>query len=176
MSPLPVPDWARVFDVAPAPFLLLTPDLVIVHANRARLEATATTLEDTVGRHLFDAFPMPPDDPPADGLRNLRATPEEARDTRRPVVMPIQKYDIPLSDGTWAERYWSPVHVPVLDDDGRVVLLLHRSDDITDYVRLRDEARGEADREHRRVADVAAGLYRRPREPGGAGPRPPGPR
>jgi serine phosphatase RsbU (regulator of sigma subunit) len=161
---LPVPDWARVFDVAPAPFLLLTPDLVIVHANRARLEATATTLEDTVGRHLFDAFPMPPDDPSADGLRNLRATLEEARDTRRPVVMPIQKYDIPLSDGTWAERYWSPVHVPVLDDDGRVVLLLHRSDDITDYVRLRDEARGEADREHRRVADVEADLYRRTRE------------
>src|SRR4028118_193647 len=83
MSPLPVPDWARVFDVAPAPFLLLTPDLVIVHANRARLEATATTLEATVGRHLFDAFPMPPDDPTADGLRNLRASPAEARDRPR---------------------------------------------------------------------------------------------
>ncbi len=161
---LPVPDWARVFDVAPAPFLLLTPDLVIVHANRARLDATATTLEDTVGRHLFDAFPMPPDDPAADGLRNLRASLEQARDTGQPVVMPIQKYDIPLPDGTWAERYWSPVNVPVLDDDGRVVLLLHRSDDITDYVRLGDEARGEADREHRRVADVEADLLRRTRE------------
>jgi serine phosphatase RsbU (regulator of sigma subunit) len=161
---LPVPDWARVFEVAPAPLLLLTPDLVIVHANRARLEATATTLEATVGRHLFDAFPMPPDDPTADGLRNLRASLEEARDTARPVVMPIQKYDIPLPDGTFAERYWSPVHVPVLDDDGRVVLLLHRSDDITDYVQLRDEARGEADREQRRVADVEADLYSRTRE------------
>ncbi len=164
MDQLPVPDWARVFDVAPAPFLLLTPDLVIVHANRARLEATATTLEDTVGRHLFDAFPMPPDDPSADGLVNLRATLEEARDTRRPVVMPIQKYDIPLPDGTWAERYWSPVHVPVLDDDGEVVLLLHRSDDITDYVRLRDEAREQADAGQRRVADVEADLFRRTRE------------
>jgi serine phosphatase RsbU (regulator of sigma subunit) len=161
---LPVPDWARVFDVAPAPFLLLTPDLVIVHANRARLEATATTLEATVGRHLFDAFPMPPDDPTADGLRNLRATLEEARDTRRPVVMPIQEYDIPLPDGTFAERYWSPVHVPVLDDDGRVTLLLHRSDDITDYVRQREEARGEVHREQRRVAGVEAGLFRRTRE------------
>ena len=78
MDQLPVPDWARVFDVAPAPFLLLTPDLVIVHANHARLAATATTLEDTVGRHLFDAFPMRPDDPAADGLRNLRASLELA--------------------------------------------------------------------------------------------------
>src|SRR4028118_1802042 len=79
MSPLPVPDWARVFDVAPAPFLLLTPDLVIVHANRARLEATATTLEDTVGRHLFDAFPMPPHDPAAGGRRDRAGTPPRAR-------------------------------------------------------------------------------------------------
>ncbi|MGX5654899.1 SpoIIE family protein phosphatase, partial [Geodermatophilus nigrescens] len=162
---LPVPDWARVFDAAPAPFLLLTPDhLVIVHANRARLEATATTLEATVGRHLFDAFPMPLDDPTADGLRNLRATLEEARATRRPVVMPIQKYDIPLPDGTFAERYWSSVHVPVLDERGEVAFLLHRSDDITDYVRQREEARGAAEQGARRVADVEADLLRRTRE------------
>ncbi|MEX5719891.1 SpoIIE family protein phosphatase [Geodermatophilus maliterrae] len=157
---LPAPDWARVFDVAPAPFLLLTPDLVIVHANRARLEATATTLEATVGRHLFDVFPMRPDDPSADGLRNLEASLEQARDTGRPVTMGIQRYDIPLPDGTWDERFWSPVNVPVLDDAGRVVSLLHRSDDITDYVRLR----GEADRGQRRVAEVEADLLSRTRE------------
>ncbi|SFT51194.1 Serine phosphatase RsbU, regulator of sigma subunit [Geodermatophilus amargosae] len=161
---LPVPDWARVFDAAPAPFLLLTPGLVIVHANRARLEATGTTLEDQVGRHLFEAFPMPPDDPAADGLVNLRATLEEALETRRPVVMPIQKYDIPRAGGGFEERYWSPVHVPVLDEEGEVAFLLHRSDDITDYVRQREEARGEVDRGQRRVADVEADLYRRTRE------------
>ena len=161
---LPVPDWARVFDAAPAPFLLLTPDLVIVHANRARLEATATTLEATVGRHLFDAFPMPPDDPTADGLRNLRASMEEALETRRPVVMPIQKYDLPRPDGGFEERYWSPVNVPVLDEEGRVAFLLHRSDDITDYVRQREEARGAAEQGLRRVADVEADLLRRTRE------------
>ncbi|PRY50034.1 serine phosphatase RsbU (regulator of sigma subunit) [Geodermatophilus tzadiensis] len=164
MSELPVPDWERVFDVAPVPLVLLTPDLVIVRANRALLQAAGMTHEDTVGRLLFDVFPMPPDDPGADGLVNLRTTLEEARDTGRPVVMPIQEYDIPRPDGTFEERYWSPVHVPVLDDDGRVVLLVHRTEDITDYVRLRDEARGETDREQRRVADVEADLFRRTRE------------
>ncbi len=157
---LPVPDWARVFDVAPAPLLLLTPDLVIVHANRARLEATATTLEDTVGRHLFDAFPMRPDDPAADGLVNLRASLEETLVTRRPVTMAVQRYDIPLPDGTWDVRYWSPVNVPVLDDTGGVAFLLHRSDDITDYVRLR----GEAEQGQRRVVEVEADLLSRTRE------------
>ncbi|WP_208976591.1 SpoIIE family protein phosphatase [Geodermatophilus obscurus] len=157
---LPVPDWARVFDVAPAPLLLLTPDLVIVHANRARLEATATTLEDTVGRHLFDAFPMRPDDPAADGLVNLRASLEETLVTRRPVTMAVQRYDIPLPDGTWDVRYWSPVNVPVLDGTGGVAFLLHRSDDITDYVRLR----GEAEQGQRRVVEVEADLLSRTRE------------
>ena len=96
---MPVPDFAKVFDEAPAPFLLLTPDLVIVHANRARLEATATTLEEQVGRHLFEVFPMNPDDPAADGLRNLRASLELTRQTRRPQTMALQKYDIPVPGG-----------------------------------------------------------------------------
>ncbi len=161
---LPAPDFARVFDEAPAPFLLLTPDLVIVHANRARLEATATTLEDTVGRHLFDVFPLNPDDPGADGVRNLADSLGRALDTRRPVTMAIQKYDMPLPDGTWVERFWSPWNGPILDDEGRVVLLLHRSDDITDYVRDRDEARLEAARGQRRVEQVQADLFERTRE------------
>ncbi|WP_222193862.1 SpoIIE family protein phosphatase [Modestobacter italicus] len=159
-----MPDFARVFDVAPTPFLLLTPDLVIVHANRARLAATATTLEQNVGRHLFDLFPMNPDDPAADGLVNLAATLAEARDTRRPVVMPIQRYDIRMPDGSYEERFWSPHHVPVLDDAGEVVLLLHRSDDITDYIRARDDARRAAERGQHRVAQVEGDLFHRARE------------
>jgi hypothetical protein len=80
--------------------------------------------------------------------------------------MAIQKYDIPLPDGTWVERFWSPRNVPILDDEGRVVLLLHRSDDITDYVRGREEARQEAVRGQHRV-ESATGLQRvRPRSAG----------
>ena len=161
---LPAPDWARIFDAAPAPFLLLTPDLVIVSANQARLDATATTLADTVGRHLFDVFPLNPDDPAADGIANLGASLALARDTGRPVTMAIQKYDIPMPDGSYEERFWAPRNVPVTDDEGRVVLLLHRSDDVTDYVRARDEARQEAARGQDRVEQVESDLYARTRE------------
>ncbi|GAA4962152.1 SpoIIE family protein phosphatase [Kineococcus glutinatus] len=164
---LPEVDFAKVFDEAPAPFLLLTPDFVIVHANRARLEATATTLEDTVGRNLFDVFPAAPDDPAAEGIRMLRESLERVRDTGRPDLMPVTKYDIPMPDGGYVERYWSPRNVPVLDERGRVVLLLHRSDDITEYVRDRDEARLEAARGSRwreRVTQVESDLFARTRE------------
>ncbi|TNM67358.1 GAF domain-containing protein [Streptomyces sp. NP160] len=167
MDQVPQPDFRRVFDETPAPLLLLTPDFTIVHANRARLEATATTLEATVGRNLFEVFSMNPDDPAADGLVNLRDSLTEARETRRPVTMAIQKYDIPLPDGTWAERYWSPRNVPVLDDGGRVVWLLHRSDDITDYVHTREQVRASAEQNEvlRERADrVEADLFTRTRE------------
>ena len=160
---LPKPDFARVFDDAPAPFLLLTPDLVIVHANHARLAATATTLEDTVGRHLFEVFPINPEDPTGDGMVNLGASLAEARDTRRPVTMAIQRYDIRMPDGSYVQRFWSPQNVPILDEDGEVALLLHRADDITEYIRDRDEARRAAVHGRHRVEQVEADLFSRTR-------------
>ncbi|NAZ87616.1 SpoIIE family protein phosphatase [Kineococcus sp. T90] len=164
---MPVPDFAKVFDEAPAPFLLLTPDLVIVHANRARLQATATTLQEQVGRHLFDVFPMNPDDPAADGLRNLRASLELTRESRQPQTMALQKYDIPVPGGDFEERFWSPRNVPILDEDGEVAFLLHRSDDITDYVRDREAAReavASGKQWSERVQQVESDLFERTRE------------
>nr|WP_179756752.1 SpoIIE family protein phosphatase [Kineococcus aurantiacus] len=164
---MPEPDFQRVFDETPAPLLLLTPDFVIVRANRARLEATATTLEDTVGRGLFEVFPMNPDDPAADGLVKLRDSLVLTRQTRRPQTMAVQKYDIPMPDGTFEERFWSPRNVPILDEDGEVVLLLHRSDDITGYVHTRTQAQASAELSERlreRAERVEHDLFARTRE------------
>jgi hypothetical protein len=58
--------------------------------------------------------------------------------------VPVLRYDLPTPDGGYAERFWSHRTVPVLDEQGDVVLLLHRADDITDYVRHRDEAGWDA--------------------------------
>ena len=160
-------DFARVFDELPAPLLLLTPDLTIVHANKARLRATQSTLEEQVGRNLFEVFPVNPADPEADGTANLRASLQRVVDTGEPHAMPLQRYDIPMPDGTFEERFWSPRNVPVTDDSGRVVLVVHRSDDITDYVRERDAARDQAEQGaslRQRIAEVEADLFARTRE------------
>ncbi|MEZ0164022.1 SpoIIE family protein phosphatase [Kineococcus sp. LSe6-4] len=167
MRPPPELDFRRVFDETPVPLLLLTPDFVILRANHARLEVTATTLGGTVGRGLFEVFPVNPDDPGADGLVNLRDSLALARDTRRPQTMAVQKYDIPMPDGTYEERFWSPRNVPILDEDGEVVMLLHRSDDITDYVHSRDAARVSSELSERlreRAERVEHDLFARTRE------------
>jgi signal transduction histidine kinase len=118
---------------------------VIVDASDAYLAATLTARAEIVGRGIFEVFPDNPDDPAADGVSNLRASLEQVRDRRVPDTMAVQKYDIrrPSEDGGGFEvRYWSPRNTPVLDGDGRLVYIIHRVEDVTEYVRL--QARGDA--------------------------------
>src|SRR5918998_3358259 len=144
------PSHAALFDAAPTPYVVVDADLVIVEANRAYCAIVGRRREDLVGRSMFDAFPTNPADPTGDGVDNLRASMERARDTGRPDTMAVQKYDIQVADtGEFVERYWSPMNIPVLDDEGRTMLILHRTQDVTDYVReqaarRQDVARGDA--------------------------------
>jgi len=49
--------------------------------------------------------------------------------------MAIQKYDIRRPDGAFEERYWSPVNSPVLGVDRGIEYIIHRVEDVTDFVR-----------------------------------------
>ena len=162
------PDHAALFDAAPTPYVVVDPDLVIVEANRAYCAIVGRRREDLVGRAMFDVFPTNPADPTGTGVDNLRASIERARDTGRPDTMAVQKYDIEdPGTGEFGERFWTPMNIPVLDEAGRTRLVLHRTEEVTDYVReqaarRQDLARGEAFR--RRVIEVEADLVARARE------------
>jgi len=131
-------DYRRVFEATPVPYLVLTPDFTIVAANDVRLQATMTTRADIIGKPLFDVFPDNPDDPSATGTANLRASLARVLESGRPDKMPIQKYDIPHPGGGFEVRYWAPLNVPVLDDEGRVTHVIHRVEDVTDLVKTRE--------------------------------------
>jgi signal transduction histidine kinase/ActR/RegA family two-component response regulator len=135
-------DFRALFESAPGSFLVLDPDLRIVAASDAYLSATMTRREDVVGRGIFDVFPDNPDDPHATGVANLRASLRRVLKHGRPDTMAVQRYDIrrPQSEGGGFEaRYWSPVNSPVLDG-GRVPVryVIHRVEDVTAYMRLRE--------------------------------------
>jgi PAS domain S-box-containing protein len=134
------PDFYDIFAAAPNPYLLLAaePEFTIVDVNAAYLAATLTTRERLVGMRLFDAFPDNPDDPLANGVRNLRASLERVIQHREADLMAVQKYDIRRPDGSFEERYWSPRNVPVLDKDRRLVqYIIHHVQDVTELVQLR---------------------------------------
>ncbi len=141
-GPPPAPDFRALFESAPACYLVLAPDpkYTIVAVSEAYLRATMTRREAILGRGLFEVFPDNPDDPAATGVSNLRSSLESAVKEKRPNTMAVQKYDIrrPESEGGgFEERHWSPVNSPVLDAKGEVAYVIHRVEDVTEFVRLK---------------------------------------
>ena len=147
------PDFRALFEAAPGLYLVLAPDLSIVAASNEYLNATMTRREDILGRGLFEVFPDNPDDPLATGTRNLRASLDRVRTDRVADTMAIQKYDIRRPDsegGGFEERYWSPSNSPVFNAAGELVSIIHRVEDVTETVRMRQrdlERQAELDRQ-----------------------------
>ncbi len=134
------PDFRVLFESAPGLYLVLTPDLKIVAVSDAYLRATMRHREDLLGRNIFDAFPDNPDDPSATGVRNLRASLERVLHNKVADAMAVQKYDIrkPESEGGEFEvRYWSPMNSPVTGKDGEIAYIIHRVEDVTEFVGLK---------------------------------------
>jgi signal transduction histidine kinase/CheY-like chemotaxis protein len=140
-------DFRVLFEAAPESYLVLDPDLMIVAVSDAYLRDTMTSRTALVGTGIFEAFPDNPDDPEATGVANLRASLDRVRQNRVPDTMAVQKYDIrrPESEGGGFEpRYWSPVNVPVLGPGGKLTHIIHRVQDVTDYVTLQQrQAEGQ---------------------------------
>ncbi|WP_225101132.1 PP2C family protein-serine/threonine phosphatase [Streptomyces sp. CoH27] len=162
-------DHAALFAATPSPYLVLAPDLVIVDVNRAYLAVTGRTREDLVGRHVFNAFPDNPADPEADGVRNLGASLHRVLATRQADTMALQKYDIPVMGrpGVFDERWWSPVNTPVLGPDGQVDYIIHRVEDVTEFVKAYQAAHPAGVRVGERLEEaqvLEAELYARARE------------
>jgi signal transduction histidine kinase/DNA-binding response OmpR family regulator len=138
------PDFRVLFESAPGLYLVLAPDpaFTILAVSDAYLQATMTLRDAILGRGLFDIFPDNPDDPAASGTRNLRASLQRVVTERSADVMPVQKYDIrrPSEEGGgFEERFWSPVNSPVLAADGSIDYLIHRVEDVTEFVRLKQQ-------------------------------------
>jgi len=163
-----VPDFRVLFESAPGLYLVLTPRFDIVAVSDAYLRATMTEREQILGRNIFDVFPDNPDDAEATGVRNLKASLQHALETRRSDAMAVQKYDIRRpEDGEFEERFWSPVNCPVLGPDGEVQYLIHRVEDATEFVRLKQaglEREKMAESLRIRAERVDAEIYLRAQE------------
>jgi signal transduction histidine kinase/ActR/RegA family two-component response regulator len=163
-------DYRRLFEAVPGLYLVLRPDFTIAAVSEAYLSATMTRREAILGRGIFDVFPDNPDDPTATGVANLRASLERVLANRAPDTMAVQKYDVRRPEaegGGFEERFWSPVNSPVLDEAGQVAFIIHRVEDVTDFVRLKDrERRQERETRDLRVQAerMEAEIFRRAQE------------
>ncbi len=143
------PDFKLLFESGPGLYLVLAPDLTIVGVSDAYLVATMTTREEVLGRGIFEVFPDNPDDPNATGVKNLKASLKRVIKNRKADAMAVQKYDIrrPKSEGgEFEERFWSPVNSPVFGRNHKLAYIIHRVEDVTDFVRLKTHDSEQAKR------------------------------
>jgi signal transduction histidine kinase len=160
-------DVTAILRAAPGLYLVLDPQLRIVEVTDAYLAATMTQRDRITGRNIFDVFPDNPDDPATEGVRNLRASLERVVRDRVVDAMPVQKYDIQRPDdegGGFEQRFWSPTNSPVLTAEGELRYVIHRVEDVTEFVRAGERAQSrEAETAElgSRVQEMAAEIFAR---------------
>lgn len=129
--------YRSVFDSWPTPGLLLDADLVIVDANRVYLQVVGRSMDDLLGRHVFDVFP----DAEGQGEASpLGVSMRTALRTGRLNRLPMLSYPV-VEAGESVQRWWSVVNIPLLDDDGRPAGLLNAVEDVTGLVAEQDASR-----------------------------------
>lgn len=144
-----VEQFQSLFEVAPASFLVLLPDadFTIVGVTDDYLRNTFKTREEILGKPVFEAFPDNPQTPEANSTKNLSASLKCVIATKSTDTMAIQRYDVPSPDGRGFEvRYWSPVNRPVFSADGELAYIIHRVENVTDYMRLLHESEAQQQR------------------------------
>ena len=136
-------DFKALFESAPGLYLVLSPDLIILAISDAYANATMTKREEIIDKHLFEVFPDNPNNRTADGVYNLRASLNSVLKNKIAHTMAVQKYDIRRLDGTFEKRYWSPRNKPVLNSKNEVIYIIHRVEDVTDFILLKNEQSGK---------------------------------
>ena len=161
-------DDLRLFSALPTAHLVLDVDLVIRQVNPAYLRLVGLSAAELIGRQVFDALPASPQALDEAGVPRLQRSFEQVIATRRPDVIPAERYRvIDLTTGRSAERWWSSVTVPVLDDAGEVELLIQRVEEITDYVhdrRARQRQHRGEEQWQARALSAETELFARARE------------
>lgn len=135
-----VADAYRIVENTPDLYLILNADFTIVGVSNAYLAATLVKREQILGRNMFEIFPDNPTEIGGTGSTNLRYSLNSVLEKKIPHTMSVQKYDIRLPEsegGDFIVRYWSPINTPVLDEEGEVRYIIHRAEDVTEFIRLK---------------------------------------
>ena len=124
-------DHQALFDAAPMPLMVMTPDLTIVEVNERYMSTVGESRGALVGRHLFEAFQGD-----ETGRGQLRASLDRVLATGQTDVLPVLRYPLASRDaGGPVERFWSCSHVPIRDAAGKILHILQQTQDITDVFR-----------------------------------------
>lgn len=124
----------EIVETSSLPSMLLDPrpGLRIVDTNAGYAAATLTDRHRTAGEKLFEVFPDNPSMPTADGVSNLFESIHKAAQAGTTHVMAPQRYDVRDENGDFVIRYWRPRNIPIFDERGRLIYVLHQAEMLED--------------------------------------------
>lgn len=125
--------YESLFRALPSPYMVLDTELRYVAANEAYAKATNTTIQELLGRKIFDLFPND-----GESGRRLRDSFMRVIESGKPDTLAHIRYAIPRSDGSgFDDRYWTAVHLPLFNEDGYVAHIVQNTVDVTELHALR---------------------------------------
>jgi PAS domain S-box-containing protein len=148
-----------LFESLPGLYLVLTPELKIVAASDAYLKATLTTREGILGRNIFDVFPDNPDDPGTKAVANMRSSINRVIRNAASDTMAISKHDVRRPDGVFEEHYWSPINSPMFGADRQIKYIIHRVEEVTEFVRQKQRPAGDSAELRTRMEQMEAEVF-----------------
>ena len=134
--------YRALFEYAPGSYVVLEPEeFRIVAVSQAFLDNTSVQREQIMGCRMFEAFPEEADES-ADGTSGrLRESLARVKEQRQTDVMPVRRFSVPrhpASGGGFEERFWSVLNSPVPGPDGEVAYIIHRVEDVTEFIREKE--------------------------------------
>lgn len=117
----------EMIETTGSPYMVIDPrpGLRIIDTTESYAAATLTDRYRTAGEKLFDTFPDNPDQQDANGVSNLYESIQKAAQSGQAHTMAVQRYDVRDETGLFVPRYWRPVNIPILDEAGRLLYILH---------------------------------------------------
>ena len=143
-------EWKQLLDELSLPVMILDRDLRFRYFNQVYLKTVHRPEEDLLGQYVFDAFPETPE--------RIESVMEPWRRTLQGEVTVLESlpFHVEMEDGSIEERVWQATQDPIRDDNGKVIGLMQRAQDITEQFRLEQRNKAISYELSHRVKNIMA--------------------
>jgi len=124
-------EFRKVFESLPGSFLLLSPQFIILAVSDDYERINTVGKDEITGQNIFNISPYFSNNPNSNGVGHLQSSFQFITKHLTAHIMPVQRYDIKRPDGRFEEKYWSVINKPILDNNGQLIYIIHRIEDIT---------------------------------------------
>ncbi len=94
---------------------------------------------------MFEVLPDNPEHPETTSSAAVRESLDRVKREGVADTMAIMQYDVRRPDGRFETKYWSPINSPLLGAHGEVRYIIHRVEDVTDFVRRKPGSAPQVD-------------------------------